>query len=271
MADDGRGAGQQQGHVAAVGRKHRPREAGGLGSVAARVAVGAELARVLQRRAGRGGRQPVDLQGPAPVEPADRRGRREHRGVEAAQPVGPAHAEAAVALRIVLAQGDRVQVVPHPQQVRMAVAGDEAEHAPVGGGRGRFQSTGVRLVQFDRAELQPAALGPAHVPIASVPDRTGGPPDLERSGTVGLQADAQVTRVVHRGRARAEAQHRQHVVAGEQGTRIGVGVVDRQAVPVARHCGAGSRAATCCLDHPAMIRGAAMPVAWRPCASAGFR
>src|SRR3546814_3351827 len=53
-------------------------------------------------------------------------------GVEVAEPARAAHAELAVALGVAVAEGDRVEVVPDPQQVRRLAGADEARHARVG-------------------------------------------------------------------------------------------------------------------------------------------
>src|SRR3546814_6349498 len=62
-------------------------------------------------------------------------------GVEVAEPARAAHAELAVALGVAVAEGDRVEVVPDPQQVRRLAGADEARHARVGvlGGGGRSE------------------------------------------------------------------------------------------------------------------------------------
>src|SRR3546814_1165107 len=79
--------------------------------------------------AGRARGQPVDLDHARVVAAADRGGRRQRMGVEVAEPARAAHAELAVALGVAVAEGDRVEVVPDPQQVRRLAGADEARHA----------------------------------------------------------------------------------------------------------------------------------------------
>src|SRR5690606_29355987 len=155
-------------------------------AVLARVAVGADLARVLQRRARGGGGQPVHLQHAGLVAAADRGRRRQALGREVAQPARAADAELAVALVVALAVGDRVQVVPDAQQVRGVAGLDEGGQAGVGVGgggddAGRVVATGERaFVHLDHAERERAVRGPGDVAVAAAAHRAAGAPDLVR-------------------------------------------------------------------------------------------
>src|SRR5690606_28503128 len=142
------------GHRAARRRQHRTGEAGLLRAVLAWIAVGADLAWVFHRRAGRARGQPVDLDHARVVAAADRGGRGQAAHVEVAQPARAADAELAVTLGVAIAQGDRVEVVPDPQQVRRVAGADEGGHARVGVLGGDGDAVQPRLVDLDRAEQQ---------------------------------------------------------------------------------------------------------------------
>ena len=261
VADDRGGARQQQRHRAAGRWKHCPGETGRLRAVLARVAVGTELARVLQRHAGCLGREPVDLQ-PAPaVEAADRGGGRQPAGVERTQPAGAADTEAAIALVVLFADGDAVEVVPDPQQLRVPALRGEFEKLAVSGfggvteaiaatavGAGRRGFAGCegvdgQLVEFDRTELQRTVLGPGDVANAASPDIAAGPPDLQRRRPVRLQRHPQVAWVVVHRRGIAETEDGEHVFAIQYLRQRCVDVVDRQP---RRGCEQGSRAHWTC-------------------------
>src|SRR3546814_19275496 len=78
-------------------------------------------------------------------------------------PARAAHAELAVALGVAVAEGDRVEVVPDPQQVRRLAGADEARHARVGVLGGGGDAVHVCLVDLARAEKQLAVGGPLDV------------------------------------------------------------------------------------------------------------
>src|SRR4249920_776085 len=96
---------------------HGPRERRRTRAVLARIAPGAELARILQRRPAHARRDPVHTQHTASVAHADRRRRGKPVGERAALAFGAAAAEFAVALGVAVARIDRVEVVPDAQYV----------------------------------------------------------------------------------------------------------------------------------------------------------
>ena len=241
VADDAGRARQQQRHRAARRRQHRAREARRLRAVLARVAVGADLARILDRRAGRARGQPVDLQRARVVAAADRGRRRQRARVEVAQAARAADAELAVAFVVAVAQGDRVEVVPDAQQVRVPLPRTKRSGARRRVAASRDAARCRRRRPRRSRSRRTAAR--RRWPRRSSPSRPRATGALARqtsngAGAMRLQRHAQVARIVVVRRIVAEAEHRQRVVAGQQRRgRRGVDVVHRQARRrnVARH------------------------------------
>ena len=228
MADHAGRTRQQQRHAAARRRQHGPGETGRLPAVLARIAIGADLARILHRRAGFARGQPVDLDHSLVVAAADRGGGGQAGGVEIAHAARAPDAELAIAFRIAVAQGDGVQIVPDAQQLRSVAATHELDQRGIGAVGRRFDAD-VALVDFDGAEQQLSVGGPGDGAVAAAADRRIGSPHFERRRAMRLQRDAQVTWIVVMRRCVAETEHRQHVVAGQQrGGRFGVHVVHFQ-------------------------------------------
>src|SRR5690606_31617649 len=150
---------------------------------------------------------------------ADGRGGRQAAHVDVAEPLRASDAEGAIALVVAFADGDGIDVVPDPQQVRRAAARGEGGQARLRDARGLLHvATG--LGDLDRAVHELAVAGPAHAVDASAHHRRARTPDLEGRVAVRLQRYAQVAGIVERRRRRrAEAEHGQHVVAFEQARR----------------------------------------------------
>src|SRR3546814_7503290 len=72
---------------------------------------------------------------------------------------------------LAVAEGDCVEVVPDPQQVRRVAGTDEGGHARVGVLGGAGDAVHAGLVDLDRAEQQLAVGGPLDVAVAAVFDR----------------------------------------------------------------------------------------------------
>jgi len=246
VADHGSGAGNVQlGRMA--GTAHRAREGRRGRSVFARIAPGADLARILDCRTGRARGQPVDLQHGHAVAAADGAGRGEAFAVQFAHAGRAAGAEVLVALVVAGAVVDRGQIVPDAQQMRPALCAREPRQLPVGrlGRRGQVRMVGFG--HFDRAEAIVRRSGPAHEAVPALLDRSGRTPDLERRGTAErLQSHAQIARIGGVRRGRAEAEHREHVGLGKQTVQSGFDVcnVQRRQDMLAAHAATPQRPAT---------------------------
>src|SRR5262249_9058326 len=140
-------------------------------AVAARVTPGAELARILQRRARRARGEPVQLQY-APAVAAANRGRCRITGSEqAVHAGGTAAAELAVAFLLASAQVDRIEIIPHAQHVALfaAIAAPALQRrVGVAGCAGEAAVRG--FVDFELGEVVVAIVAEANFAVAAAAD-----------------------------------------------------------------------------------------------------
>src|SRR6185312_12203180 len=144
------------------GQAHRAGEAGCSAAVLARVAPGADLARILHRGAGLRAGQQVDLQQVWIPVMADRGG----GGVAVGEPVtatlGAAVAEQLVALGVAAALVDCALVVPDTQHLAFVAAADELAQLRVGDAGRTGGAAVLAFIQFQRsAPWRPCCTGPS--------------------------------------------------------------------------------------------------------------
>src|SRR5690606_10398698 len=113
------------------GREHGAGEGRRRGSVLARITIGAQLARILDRTTARAGGEPIDLQDAHAVLAADGSAGR-IVAAESLHALRAADTEPAIAFRIARAFVDRIHVVPDAQHRRTGVCGLEGAEPAIG-------------------------------------------------------------------------------------------------------------------------------------------
>ena len=149
----------------------------------------------------------------------DRGGRRQVAwGQLATDPARTANAETAIALVVALACGDRVQVIPDPQRMRIVAVCQPVVQARVRFGRRGFDiGTAAGIGDLERAELQGTVRAPGDAALAAMRDLAFDPPAFERCIAMRRQGNMQVARIVMRSGYRiAEPEHGQQSRIGQQ-------------------------------------------------------
>ena len=230
VPDHGGGAGHEQ--LAGTGQRRAGEGRRGR-SVLARIAPGADLARVLDGDAADTRGETVDLQHASTVTATDRGSGRKAVARAFAETARPPAAEVAVAFLVTGAVIDRVEVVPQAQHfgTRLAVeaaAIDQRGDLAVGAfGRG-IKATGVAFIDVDGEEQVVAVAAPADRAVDAVADHTRAAPHFDQRFMQGIQTDREAAGIVAADGG-AEADHREHVGLAEQRVRRRARVAQPQA------------------------------------------
>jgi hypothetical protein len=148
------------------------------------------------------------------------RRRQFRRPQRAANAACTTHAETPVAFVVAFAGGDRVQVIPDPQRVRVVACGQPGLQARVRLLGGAFDVAVAGIGHVEGAELQVAVLAPGDAVATTVMDLVVHPPAFEWRVATHRQVHPQVARVAVHGRGLvAETEYGQQPGVGQHGVQ----------------------------------------------------